>query len=90
MKKMFITRPDYDIGSNYLFLWSEEVIDFAIKQNWKVEKSDGEKATIKEFESRIKNKPNFVFINGHGEEGVVCGHARAPLVDMNNTFLLKN
>ncbi len=89
MRKMLIVRPDYDVGSNYLFVWSQEVIDFAIKKNWCVEKSDGVKATKQEFESRINNKPDFVFINGHGEEDVVFGHARCSLVDTNNCAVLK-
>jgi hypothetical protein len=51
MKKMLIIRPNYDIGTNYLFLWSQEVIDFATQKNWHVEKSDGEKATKQEAKS---------------------------------------
>ena len=90
MKKMLIVRPAYDIGSNYLYLWSQEVIDFAVKKDWLVEKSDKEKATKQEFESRIKNKPDFVFINGHGGPDVVFGHARTPLVDLSNCALLKD
>ena len=90
MKKMLIVRPDYDIGTNYLFLWSQEVIDFAVKKNWHVEKSDGEKATKQEFESRINNKPDFVFINGHGGKDIVVGHGHRPLVDTKNCALLKN
>ncbi len=90
MKKMLIIRPDYDIGTNYLFLWSEEVIDFATQKNWHVEKSDGEKATKQDFESRINNKPNFIFINGHGAKDVVVGHAHIPLVNLSNCSLLKN
>lgn len=90
MKKMLIVRPDYDIGTNYLFLWSEEVINFAIQKNWNVEKADCEKATKQEFESRIKNKPNFIFINGHGGKDVVVGHKHLPLVDTNNCSTLKN
>jgi hypothetical protein len=62
MKKMLIIRPDYDIGTNYLFLWSEEVIDFATQKNWHVEKSDGEKATIddvKQIVNRIRGNEYF-------------------------------
>ena len=50
MKKMLIIRPDYDIGTNYLFLWSQKVIDYAIEKGWHVEKSDREKATTEEKE----------------------------------------
>jgi hypothetical protein len=90
MTKMLITRPDDDIGSNYLFLWSGEVIDYAKKRNWAVEKAEYDKATRKEFESRIKNKPDFVFINGHGEEDLVHGHSREVIVDLANSSILKN
>jgi len=86
---MLIVRPDYDKGTNYLFFWSQEVIDFAQDKNWHVEKSDREKAIRHEFESRLKNNPGFVFINGHGNDDTVIGHDRQPLVDTYNCFLLK-
>jgi len=90
MKKMLIIRPDYDIGTNYLFNWSKEVIAFADEKGWQTQKSDGDKATKSEFESRIKNKPDFVFINGHGNDDVVAGHAHQPLIDASNCDLLKD
>ena len=90
MKKMLITRPNYDIGSNYLFLWSQSVIVFALKHEWHVEKADYDKAIRNEFESRVKNKPDFIFINGHGSSVNVCGHKRNILVDFDNCKSLKN
>jgi len=90
MKKMLIIRPDYDIGTNYLFKWSQKVIDVAEEKGWKTEKSDSEKATRKEFESRLKNRPDFVFINGHGNNELVVGHDSQPLADAKNCSMLKN
>jgi len=38
----------------------------------------------------MRNKPNFVFINGHGNNELVVGHDKQPLLDTKNCSLLKN
>lgn len=88
---VLITRPNHDLATNYLCLWTEEVVKFS---NTKGKTFDlkGEKATAKNFKSFIeKHQPAFVFINGHGNELEVAGYGDETLVKAGlNDYLLAN
>jgi hypothetical protein len=89
-KALLISRPRHDIGTNYLFHWSQRLIDLADKKGIQSLDLQGEKANKKEFEGRAKKmKPELVVMNGHGAPNTVTGHDNMPLLDKTNTKSLK-
>jgi len=91
MTRLFITRPQHDKGTHYLYVWSEKVICSAENHGWTIDKSDGAKATRNEVQSKLKKKPaNFVFFNGHGNESEMCGHNQETILDESSSYLLKD
>ncbi len=91
MTKLFITRPQHDKGTDYMYEWSKEVIAAAKARGWVVDKSDGPKAIKVEVQSRLeKNPPDFVFFNGHGNESEMGGHNKETILDESSSHLLKN
>ncbi|MBU2476255.1 hypothetical protein KKG83_02160 [Candidatus Micrarchaeota archaeon] len=91
MTRLFITRPQHDKGTYYLYIWSKKIIDSAEDHGWIVNKSDGPKATRAEVQSRLeKNSADFVFFNGHGNESEMSGHNLETILDESSSHLLKN
>lgn len=88
---VLITRPDHDLATNYLYLWTEDVVKLS---NTKRKTLDlkGRKATAKNFRSYIeKHQPAFIFINGHGNEFEITGYDNETLVRVGrNEYLLKD
>ncbi|MBI2065939.1 hypothetical protein HYT60_00290 [Candidatus Woesebacteria bacterium] len=80
-KTILITRPNYEEKLNFLFFWSQTVVDLARKKNFVVLDLRSEKSNKKDFDSYIKkNNPSFVFFNGHGSARLITGHNDEPLV----------
>lgn len=91
MTRLFITRPQHDKGTYYLYVWSKEVIESAKDHGWAVDKSDGPKATKSEVQNKLeKNPADFVFFNGHGNESEMCGHNQETILDESSSHLLKD
>ncbi|VVA44261.1 conserved hypothetical protein [Candidatus Roizmanbacteria bacterium] len=87
---MLITRPNHDITTNYLYYWSIVLIEYAKEIGQSVVDLKGKRANEKEFVSVIKKvKPNFVVLNGHGNEETVTGYDNKPLVNLDNADILK-
>lgn len=81
-KSALITRPHHEVVTNYLCSWSEDVLTMRNKQAGAVYDLKGGKATKKNFESYFrKHKPEFIFLNGHGNEDVITGHNDEVLID---------
>lgn len=87
-KKLFITRSNHDIGNTYLSAYSQEIIEEAQLQGWRVEKAENENNEKKNVSSRLTNKPNLVVLNGHGSEEEVCGYQDKVILDSSNSKLL--
>ncbi|MDO8634472.1 MAG: hypothetical protein Q7K34_04245 [archaeon] len=91
MKKMLITRPNYDKGMGYLFAWSKEIVESAEEKNFTVLTADGRDANKKIVHSKLeKMKPEFVFFNGHGNKHEIYGHDLEPVMTNSSANLLKN
>lgn len=70
-KTLFITRPDYDPTTRYCYHWSKPVIKKAKEKLFRVLDLTNNKVTKDVFESYLqKQKPQFIFLNGHGSETV--------------------
>lgn len=89
---MIITRPNHDYTTNYLFMWSKFILDAASRAKTPIVDLAGKKATRNNFESRVKKlKPNFIMINGHGNDDFVCGQKNEILVKKgDNDGILNN
>ena len=80
-KTVLITRPNYDITTNYFHQWSEAVINLATARKNKVLDLDGKKANRKTFESYAKkHRPDFFFFNGHGSDTILAGYDNEPIL----------
>lgn len=79
---LLITRPNHDIGTNYLFYWSRYVI--VSPMGFKILDLKGTKANKKNLISYIKkHQPSIVFFNGHGSENTISGHNNETLIETN-------
>lgn len=89
---MIITRPNHDDATNYLFMWSKFILEAASKAKTTIVDLPGKKATRANFESRVKKlKPNFIMLNGHGNNDSVYGQKNEILVKMgDNDDILNN
>ncbi|MEK7514113.1 MAG: hypothetical protein AAB580_04460 [Patescibacteria group bacterium] len=88
---MLITRPNHDVTTNYLYFWSQELINQAKKNNLKVVDLAKKRANAKEFNSVIKKiKPSLIVINGHGNGSSVAGYDDEPLVIAGQNEIILN
>lgn len=81
-KSLLVTRPNYDETTNYLYFWSGLVIKEARKHGFDIYDLFGKKATKKNFDSYLKSqKPDVLFLNGHGDEKTITGHDSEPILE---------
>ncbi|MCX6770980.1 MAG: hypothetical protein NTX79_02910 [Candidatus Micrarchaeota archaeon] len=81
-QRLLLTRSRHDIANQYLYAYSEEILDDAQKAGWKVDRVEDGKCVETELDSRLsKNKPVFVFFNGHGSNVSIHGNNNEKLVD---------
>lgn len=84
-KTLLITRPNYDPTTHYCYHWSKPVIKKAKEKLFRVLDVADDKAIKRVFESYLqKQKPQFLFLNGHGSETVVTGQNDAPILNESN------
>lgn len=92
MVKCLITRPNHDKVTEYLFAWSNKILES--KELNKISFLDlkGENANKKKVESYLsKQYPEIVLFNGHGSPIKICGFNDEILVETNiNDSLLKD
>lgn len=86
---LLLTRPNYDIGTNYLYKWSEAAVNPTF--GFKILDLKGSKANRVNFASYIKkHQPSIVFFNGHGSKNAICGHNDEVIIESNNNeYLLR-
>ena len=78
---MLITRPNHDLSTDYLYFFSQSIIDYANKTKSLVIDLSKKRANFKEFNSIVeKTKPPFLVLNGHGSESSVSGYDNEPLL----------
>ena len=81
-KSLLVTRPNHDSATNYLYYWSDTVIDEAKKKQIPVYDLKGKKAVKTTFISYLRSKhPGFLFLNGHGDAVSVTGQNNDILLD---------
>lgn len=89
---ILITRPNHDLACNYLYYWSNEVVNLAKSKSIDVIDLPGNKATRRNLESYIKkHKPRLIFFNGHGSSNEIAGDSDKVLVKVgDNEKVLRN
>src|SRR3989344_4374044 len=88
---IIIGRCSCDSVVKYPFYWCEELIKEASKIGYNVVDLKNENFIKDKFLKQIEtHNPNFVFLNGHGDEYTAMGYQRAPVLMANkNDHLLK-
>lgn len=82
---MIITRPNHDEATKYLFRWSQIVIDKAKKLGIPVIDLKRKLANRRELTKCVKKtSPDFIFINGHGDDDLVTGQNNRILVKIHD------
>jgi len=87
---LLVTRPNHDSATNYLYHWTEPVIDEAKRKHIPLYDLKEDKATKKIFLSYLQSKrPGFLFLNGHGDAQTVTGQNYDVLLDktVNKDFI---
>ena len=79
---VLIVRPDHELVTKYLCVWSQELVDFAKQKGINTLDLKGKKATRKEFDSYVRaHTPSFIFVNGHGNSSVIAGYDDKLIID---------
>lgn len=92
VKKFIITRPKHDIMTSYLHDFSKEIIK-TVKDTSDIHVTnlEGSKATRINLEKCLsKEKPQLIFLNGHGDRKRVAGHKDEIILDSKNINLTKD
>lgn len=81
-KTILVTRPNDDQTLNFLYYWTEKIVDEALKRRFNLLDLKGNKATKDNFESYItKNHPSLILFNGHGTKSSILGYNNESLVE---------
>ena len=91
VKRLVVTRPQYDLATHYLHDFSKEIITtIRSAKDIHATNLEGSKAVRKNLENTlIKEKPGLVFLNGHGDKKEVKGHKGEVILDKFNIELTK-
>jgi len=91
VKKILITRPNYDLMTSYLYEFSKEIIKTTKESpDFHVTSLEGPNATRINFEnSMIKEQPSLVFLNGHGDKKQVAEQNDEIILDEKDINLTK-
>lgn len=78
---ILITRPRHDKATNYLFFWSQLVVDLVKRKSLRLLDLKAEKANRKLlYQYCRKFKPALFFLNGHGSVDLIFGHENQVLI----------
>lgn len=79
-RTFLVTRPNHELVTNYLYFYSQALIDFAKKKQYLVTDLAGKLANPKEFHKQIKNIFLLILLNGHGSPHIITGWNNQPLI----------
>lgn len=89
---ILVTRPDHDLLTYYLKIWSNELIEEAEKKGFSLFDLKGKRANRKEIESFLNSNKRwgFVFLNGHGNEREITGFENEVIMSREDIRYAKN
>lgn len=87
---LIITLPQWDNATEYLTIFSKEIVD-AASQKFPVKEIIKDDVTKDNFQKALKKLDyNAIVFNGHGSGNSICGHKDEPIImSGDNEFLLK-
>ena len=89
MKRFFVTRPDFDLGTSYLFKWTEPLIKEAEDAGMQVIDVKGPDVNEKTVVGKLRAlTPGLVCLNGHGGKDTYCGHRFETVLDSGSASAL--
>lgn len=89
---ILIGRCNCDSVLNPPYYWCEEIINKAVELNFNIIDLKKEKFIEEKFKKCIEeHSPEFIFLNGHGDEYSAMGYQKNPVLIVNkNEYLLKD
>ncbi len=92
MIKCLITRPNHDKVTEYLFVWSNKLLESKELTDISFLDLQGKEVNKKNVEGYLSKKiPDVILFNGHGSPTKICGFKNEVLVESEvNDFLLKD
>lgn len=79
-KSFLVTRPNHDIATTYLFVYSQLLITKAQSKKFTVTDLAGKQANSKNFRKQIQNQFSLILLNGHGSSHIITGWNNQPLI----------
>lgn len=79
-KTCLITRPNHESTVNFLYAYSQVIIDLAVKKSFSLVDLSSKLANLRNFQLQIKNKFSLIILNGHGSSHIITGWKNQPLV----------
>ena len=92
VKKFLITRPKWDVMTSYLYDFSDSTVKL-VKETKDIHITSIEHSDVNRinFEGAVvKDDPELIFLNGHGDKKKVAGHENEVILDKKNIKLTKN
>ena len=81
-KTLLVTRPSYEMTTNYLSAWNEPVVNFAVQEKWQAIDLQTKAANSVNFARHMKkDKPSLVLLNGHGSYEAITGQDSEVLIE---------
>ena len=81
---LLVTRPNFDLTTRYISVWAQKIIKLAQDKGCPVFDLYKDRASRKVLESVLRKKePSLVFLNGHGDYGLVCGQDNEEIIAVN-------
>lgn len=91
LPSILATCPDYDIVTRYLSAWASVVLAEASAKGYNVYSLRLKNANRSKLEGMLtKNKPDILFINGHGNAHQVAGQNNEVILDAASANLIQN
>lgn len=88
---MIIIRTNHDTPTNYLFEWSNPVIEEANKRGFIVTKIEDDNITEETLRKRIKSRqPGLIFFNGHGSKRSLINNYKEEFIDLGSADVFKS
>ena len=92
MPDVVFTRPDYEIVTHYLFVWSQKLVSEARKNKWAVTDLKKTQSSIAKFTAAVdKTSPALILLHGHGNYSSISGQNGKVIIQAGqNENILKN
>jgi len=86
---VLFSRPNHDTQMSYLHYYSKELLELSKLKGYKTINKEEKNAKRSVIISIIKKqKPKFIFFNGHGSPNLICGQNNEIIISSKNPEIL--